>query len=153
MEPKTKLNEKEIHSIIKKCKVCYIGMVDGDTPYVLPFNYGFCNGVIYFHSGPDGKKFDVLTRNNKVCIAFSCDHELKIVNQEVACSYSMKYRSVLLHGKIEMVEDFREKEKALNIIMENYTGRNDFSYNSPAVNNVRVFRVKPSVTEARTFGY
>ncbi len=153
MEPKTRLSEREIHSIIRGSKVCYIGMVDDDKPYVLPFNYGYSNGVLYLHSGPKGKKFDILARNKNVCIAFSCDHELKIRNEEVACSYSMKYRSVLMHGKLEMVDNYRDKEAALNIIMENYTGRNDFSYNPPAVNNVRIFTLRPDKTEARSFGY
>ena len=31
----------ELESIIKKCKVCRVGMVEGDIPYVLAMNFGY----------------------------------------------------------------------------------------------------------------
>lgn len=65
----------------------------------------------------------------------------------------MKYRSVLLHGRIEMIEDYEEKVRALNIIMKKYTGRDDYKYNPPAVNNVQTFRLVVEKAEGRSFGY
>jgi nitroimidazol reductase NimA-like FMN-containing flavoprotein (pyridoxamine 5'-phosphate oxidase superfamily) len=65
----------------------------------------------------------------------------------------MKYKSVLISGKVEFVEDFDEKVRILNIIMRQYTQRDDFSYNAPAVNNVAVMIVRAVKTEAKAFGY
>lgn len=154
MQPKTNLKEKEIEEIIDQCDACYLGMADqGGTPYVLPFNFGYQDGFLYLHAGPGGKKFDVLKDNNRVCAAFSTDHEIRGRHENVACSYFMKYRSVLLHGHIEMIEEYEEKVKALNIIMKKYTGKEDFKYNSPAVNNVQTFRMVVEKAEGRSFGY
>ena len=154
MQAKTSLKQKEIDEIIDRCDCCYLGMVEeGGIPYVLPFNFGYSEGNLYLHAGPGGKKFGVLEKNNRACAAFSTDHELRVRHENVACSWFMKYRSVLLHGRIEMIEDYDEKIRALNIIMRKYSGRDDYSYNAPAVNNVQTFRLVVDRTEGRSFGY
>lgn len=144
---------EDIRSIIDKCEACYVGMTDLEgRPYVLPFNFGFEDGVIYLHSAAEGKKIDILKKNPEVCVAFSTDHKLFHRHEPVACSYGMKYRSVLAHGKVVFIEDYKEKEKVLNIIMRKYTGR-EFSYNAPAVNNVCVYKVEVSKFEGKESGY
>lgn len=154
MQPKTNLKQKEIEEILDRCDACYLGMAEENgIPYVLPFNFGYHDGFLYLHAGPGGKKFEVLKVNNQVCAAFSTDHEIRGRHENVACSYFMKYRSVLLHGRIEMIEEYEEKVRALNIIMKKYTGKDDFKYNSPAVNNVQTFRMVIEKAEGRSFGY
>ncbi len=154
MQAKTTLQQKDIEFIIDRCDACYIGMVDQENlPYVLPFNFGYHGGNLYLHAGPGGKKFEVIKNNNRACAAFSTDHELRGRHEHVACSYFMKYRSVLLYGLIEMIEDYDEKVTALNIIMEKYTGRTGYNYNAPAVNNVKVFRLVVDKAQGRSFGY
>jgi nitroimidazol reductase NimA-like FMN-containing flavoprotein (pyridoxamine 5'-phosphate oxidase superfamily) len=140
---KTNFDQPEkIKRLIDKCEVCYMGMVDGEgMPYVLPFNFGLENMEIYLHSAAVGKKIDILQQNPNVCLAFSADHELKFVNEEIACSYSMRFRSVLAFGKVVFIEDPEEKKKALNIIMRQYVKKDDFEYNMPAVLDVKVYKV------------
>ncbi len=144
---------KTIQKIIDKCEVCYVGMADQDgMPYVLPFNFGFEDGVIYLHSAITGKKIDILRSNPNVCVSFSTDHQLFHRHEPVACSYGMKYRSVLAFGKVVFVEDYEEKVRVMNVIMKKYAGR-EFEYNPPAVNNVCVYKVVPDVLEGKESGY
>ena len=143
----------EIEDIINKCDTCHVSMVDKDNmPYVLPMNFGYREEVIYLHSAPQGKKIDIIKNNPNVCIAFSADHHLRWQHEKVACSYSMKYRSVLAQGKIEFITDIDKKIEALNIIMGNYTDKK-FSYNDPAVREVSVYKVKADIMEGRAYGY
>jgi len=129
-------------------------MVDqNNLPYVLPMNFGYAGGVVYLHSAPEGKKVDILRNNSNVCLAFSTDHELRSQSEDVACSYSMKYRSVLVYGKVEFISEPSEKRRVLNIIMKQYTGRDDFKYNDPAIRNVLVYKVVAEKIEARAYGY
>lgn len=45
-------DKEQIESIIRQSDVCFVGMADTDgTPYVLPMNFGYKDGVIYLHSG------------------------------------------------------------------------------------------------------
>ena len=143
----------ELERIIEKCQVCHLSMVDLEgKPYVLPFNFGYEADTFYLHSAPVGKKIDILKKNNEVCLAMSTDYELRSQNENVACSYGWKYRSVLAYGKVEFIEDMDEKVKALNILMKNYTDI-EFSYNTPAVRDVCVYKVVVEKMEGRAYGY
>lgn len=143
-----------IEEIIKSCEVCSVGMVDQENlPYTLPFNFGFENGTVYLHSAPVGLKIDVLKANPNVCIAFSTAYELYKQSDSVACSFGMKYKSVLVRGKVEFVEDASEKIRILNVIMKQYTQRDDFEYSAPSVMHVTVMKVITSKIEAKAFGY
>ena len=54
-----------IEATIKKCDICYVGLADTDgTPYVLPMNFGYRDGVIYLHSAQEGR--------SKMCIRDRC---------------------------------------------------------------------------------
>lgn len=147
-------DRNEIDDIIRKCQVCNVAMVDDENkPYVLPFNFGFDGEYLYLHSDPKGKKVDILLQRPDVCISFSADHELYHRDDHVACSYSMKYRSVLLYGKVAFIEDEENKVRILNIIMKHYTGRDDFKYSAPAVRNVRVYKVHIDRLDGKVFGW
>ena len=78
---------------------------------------------------------------------------MRIQNEAVACSYSMRYRSVLIHGKVSPIDDLEDKKKVLNIVMMKYTGKNDFSYSLPAITKVKVFEIFIDRVEGRTYGY
>jgi hypothetical protein len=128
-------------------------MVDPEgKPYVIPMNFGYTGDHVYFHGSAKGKKVDVLKNQSDVCIVLSTDHELRYVDEEVACSWSMRYRSVLVYGKAEFVEDPDEKISCLNIIMAHYTDRK-FDYNAPSIREVAVFKVKVEKMEGRVYGY
>lgn len=143
----------KIEDIIKKCLFCNVSMVDErEMPYVIPMNFGYQSSVVFLHSSKQGKKIDILKRNNHVCISFSTDHELRWQSEQVACSYSMKYRSVLVYGRVEFVEKPDEKIEALNCIMRHYTEK-DFTYSEPAVREVAVYKVIIDKMDGREYGY
>ena len=85
-----------------------------------------------------------------VCINFSVDQQLRYQDEAVACSYSMKYRSVLCYGKVEFLEESADKVSALDIIMKQYAER-EFRYNAPSLREVKVMRVKVVRVEGRGF--
>lgn len=144
---------KEIRNIIKKCQVCTVAMVDKEgNPYLIPMNFGFEEDTIYLHSAKEGKKIEILKNNAQVCINFTTDHLLRYQNEGVACSWSMKYRSVLVYGRVEFVEDLEEKVQHLNKVMKNYTDK-EFKYNQPSLREVCCWKVKVEKFEGRTFGY
>jgi uncharacterized protein len=145
--------QKDIDEIIEKCEVCYIGMVDKQgKPYVVPFNFGYREGIIYLHSSRKGHKVDILRNCPDVCVVFSANHELKFQSEQVACSYSMHYRSVQAFGDVEFVEDREQKIEILNIIMANYTNR-EFTYNEPSLREVLTFKVNVKRFSGKIFGY
>jgi uncharacterized protein len=146
-------DQAEIDAIIQKCDVCYMSMVDeNNLPYVLPFNFGYSDGIIYLHSSGRGRKIDILKNNPEVCIVFSTDHQLRHQSEQVACSYSMKYRSVLAFGTVEFVTETEEKISHLNTVMRHYTER-EFTYNPPALREVCTYKVVVRRFSAKLYGY
>ena len=134
---------EELESIIKSCDICRVGMVDGSRPYVLAFNFGYEDQTIWLHAAKEGRKIDVLKRNNHVCVEFDTDHKLFARHEKVACSWRWAYRSVLVHGRAIFVDDYDEKIKGLNIFMKNYSDR-EFKYSKPAVDNIRIIKIPVS---------
>jgi len=146
-------DKEEIEAIIQKCRVCHIGMVDNDKPYVLPFNFVYAEDAIYLHSAPVGKKNEILKANNNICLNFDTDYEVFHRHENVACSWGMKFRSVVINGTVSFIEDYDEKIRILNIVMKKYAGRDDFKYNAPAVKNVCVMKVNIEQMTGKKYGY
>jgi len=145
-------NMEELEAIIKRCDICHVGMVDGNRPYVLAFNFGYADQTIWLHSAHEGKKMDVLRRNNYVCVEFNTDHKLFARHEKVACSWRWAYRSVQVHGRAVLVDDYDEKVKGLNIFMKNYSDR-AFKYSRPAVDNIKIIKIPISSITGRSFEY
>jgi len=154
MRNKAIINKEELLNIIKQSKTCFVAMVDANgLPYNLPFNFGFDEDYIYLHSGVEGKKMSILQSNPNVCIAFSNNEELAYQSADVACSHFMKYKSVLVWGPVEFIDDEAGKISVMNKFMKHYTGREDFTYNTPAINNVKVYRVSTKNMSGKTYGF
>ena len=134
-------NFSEIEEIINAAEVCYVGMVDVDKPYVLPYNFGYENNTFYLHGASEGKKVEVLNKNNNVCITISIDHKLSFRHETVACSYSMKYKSIVASGKAISIDDYDEKCRCLNLIMKKYV-KKEFKFNPPSINNIKIFKIE-----------
>ncbi len=130
-----------VEEVIRSCDICFVGMADTDgTPYVIPMNFGYQDGVLYLHSAQEGRSISILERNPRVCISFCTDRELLYQNEQVACSYRMRAKSVIAWGTVVYTEDFDAKVKALDIIMRQYTDR-EFKYGAPAVRNVKIWQI------------
>ena len=127
-------------------------MVDGNKPYVLGFNFGYQDRIIYLHCAKEGKKIDILKQNNQVCVEFDTDHLIFSRHEIVACSWRMRYRSVLAHGKAVFVDDYDQKVEALKIFMKHYS-ETEFKYSKPAVDNVLIIKIIVDEMTGRKFEY
>ena len=135
---------KDINEIIKvmeKCDVCRLALNDEDYPYILPLNFGMQadNGeiVLYFHGANEGKKYELIAKDNRASFEMDCSHELITDMQTGNCT--MEYESVIGCGRIEMVPD-DEKYDALCILMKHYH-KEDFPFNKAIVPRTTVFKL------------
>jgi Predicted flavin-nucleotide-binding protein len=142
----------QIEEIIRKCTFCSVGITDlQGNPYVIPMNFAYHEGTVYLHSGPEGSKIAMLERNPNVCITFCEGHELVYQSKQIACSYSMKSRSVMCRGKVRFIEDMDEKRQILDIFMRHYT-ENKCGYAEASVRNVKIWEVKVDKMSCISFG-
>jgi nitroimidazol reductase NimA-like FMN-containing flavoprotein (pyridoxamine 5'-phosphate oxidase superfamily) len=139
-----------IESIILRSSVCRLAFSEGDRPYIIPLCFGYKDNTLYFHCAREGKKLNILKKNNNVCFEFDIDHE--IVEAEDACKWGMKFRSVIGFGKASFIDDLKSRRRALDIIMQHYSGRS-FAYAEVAVRNIAVIRVRIESMTGKKSGY
>lgn len=107
-------------SIIEQAQVCRLALCDGDFPYIVPMCFGYDGQSLYLHGAAEGQKTDLMRKNPHVCVEFEVDTEF-LPGVRGACSSTMRYRSVILNGTSEVINDLPERQKALGIIMEKYS--------------------------------
>jgi hypothetical protein len=114
-------DREQIDSIIRRCRVCRLGLSDEGQPYVVPLCFGYDGAALYFHCSPKGRKLDILRRNNKVCVEF--DLVEGMVEADQGCDWGIRYQSAIGFGTAEVVEGIAEKQAALGLLMAQYSER------------------------------
>jgi len=139
-------NKQEIIQIIEKCDICRLAFLDNNIPYIVPMNFGYSYDnnklVLYFHCAREGKKLDIIKKNNIVCFEMDCSHNL--ITSNIACKYTMEFESLIGNGVIEIVDTDREKLIALNYIMKKYSNKNDFLFEEKKVKLIKILRLSVS---------
>ena len=132
----------EIDDIIKKSDVCRLAFADQNTPYIVTLNYGYEEypEALFFHCASEGRKLDMLRKNNYVCFEMDIDHELHTGDK--GCSCGTKYRSVVGYGRISEIEDHNEKIKGLNCIMKHYSEKTSFDFEPEMVRKTTVLKLE-----------
>ena len=131
----------EIINIIKKCDVCRIALNDKDFPYIVPLNFGLdIQGkevYLYFHCAMEGKKLDLIAKDNRVTFEMDCDHNFILYEERMSCT--MGYESVIGHGVIGTVPD-ENKYESLKILMRQYHAE-DFKFNTDMMRVTTVLKM------------
>lgn len=118
-------DRSEIIEIMRRCDVCRLALNDGDYPYILPLNFGMdASGggvILYFHGAAQGRKYDIISRDNRASFEMDCSH--RIVTRPERKSCTMEYESVIGRGRIELVGE-SEKLEALRRLNAHYGAEN-----------------------------
>jgi nitroimidazol reductase NimA-like FMN-containing flavoprotein (pyridoxamine 5'-phosphate oxidase superfamily) len=143
-------NKKEIERIIKKALVCRIAVSDNNYPYVFPVCFGYKDSSLYFHCALQGKKIEILKKNNNVC--FEIDIDIELVESDKGCDWGMRYLSVIGFGKARFVEQAEEKKEALSVIMKHYSDK-DYQFPENSFEKVRVVKIEVKGMTGKKSGY
>jgi len=108
----------ETDGIIRQSQVCRLGLVDGDTPYIVPLCFGYDGQALYFHCALQGRKIDALRRHPRVCFEFDTSEGL--IKGVDACNCDICYQSVMGEGTAEILEDTAAKRRGLAVLMAQY---------------------------------
>ncbi len=110
----------EAELVLKEQNIGRLGMFKEDYPYVVPINYVYEQGSIYLHSGTGGQKLDCIDKNNNVCL--QVDQVSNLLESDSACDYGYNYRSVIVLGKAEEVNDSEMKMIAVKLLAQKFAG-------------------------------
>lgn len=103
---------KECEDILRKSNIGVLGTVDKDNkPYVVPLNYFYLDGCIYFHCAYEGHKIDNIKFNPNVSFTVIGESELQLEH------FTTNYESVIAFGQASFIEELDKKIEVLNNMM------------------------------------
>jgi len=105
-----------VYSILDTAFVCHVGFSVDGQPYVIPTNYGRSGDTLYLHGSAASRMLKTLSGGVPVCVTVT--HVDGLVLARSAFHHSVNYRSVVILGKAQLVEDPAEKMEALRIFTE-----------------------------------
>lgn len=144
-------SKNEIEWVLKEAYVLRISLSEDKSPYMVPMNFAYHENCIYLHSAPEGRKIDILKKNNRVC--FEVDIYTQIVKNSKPCNWGMRYSSVIGFGRAHFVEEFKDKKDALDIIMKKYSSKSSFEYSKEALEGVAVIIIEIDEMTGKKSGY
>lgn len=109
------LSKEEIAAILHNGSSGVLALSgDNGYPYAVPISYVFDGEAIYFHCAKAGSKLDAIRRNEKA--SFCVVDQDQIVPEE----YTTYFRSVIVFGRIQIIEDDVEKRVSIEKLAIKY---------------------------------
>ena len=105
---------EELRGIVASARFTAVALCRDGEPYVVTMNHGWDadNEALYFHCAHKGLKIDFINANGRACATIVEDHGYK----HGECDHA--YRSVVMQGTIEVVEDLDEKKHAFQVLLD-----------------------------------
>jgi uncharacterized protein len=115
--PKRGAYDREtVFKILDEAFVCHVGFVVDGQPYVIPTNYGRAGETLYLHGSAASRMLRTLSEGIPVCVTATLIDGLVLARS--AFHHSVNYRSVVVLGTAQLVEDPAEKMEALRLFTE-----------------------------------
>ncbi|MDD5220219.1 MAG: pyridoxamine 5'-phosphate oxidase family protein [Candidatus Bipolaricaulis sp.] len=138
-----------IDRVLHAATVCRLALCDGERPYIIPMSYGYDGNCLYFHCASQGRKLDLIRRNPNG--GFEVDVGVEIVRGAAACSWGLRYQSVVGSGRVTVVADLEEKRRGLAALMAHYGGTDD-GVPDEAIRSLCILRLDVAEVSGKTAG-
>lgn len=99
-----------VHAILDSGYVCQISFIDAGRPQIIPMTYWRDGEFVYFHAAARGR-FSAACRESELAIAVTLMDALVLGHSPI--NHSMNFRSVVLRGRPEAIEDRAAKSAAM----------------------------------------
>ncbi|MNO46884.1 Pyridoxamine 5'-phosphate oxidase [compost metagenome] len=115
-------DQQEIEQFLNEMSFGFLGTVGEDGwSRVTPLNFVYDGKHFYFHGSLAGEKMKHLAHDSRV--SFTVAKEYAIIpsyftDPVLACPASAFFKSVMVKGRVEKVEDLDEKASVLSLFME-----------------------------------
>jgi nitroimidazol reductase NimA-like FMN-containing flavoprotein (pyridoxamine 5'-phosphate oxidase superfamily) len=108
------VDPNEMKRILKEADYVTLGMCLNDEPYLVALSHGYDEekNCIYFHCAAEGKKIDILQKNNRVWGQAIIDQGYV----QGACDHL--YATTQFRGRVTFIQDIPEKEHALKVMIK-----------------------------------
>jgi len=139
-----------ILGIMKNTKYLVVAMAGGSEPYLATLSCGYCEeeNAFYFHCARQGRKLDMIAKNPDVCATAIEDHGY------VKGDCSHKYRSLVIYGRMNRVEDLEGMKRGIRVMFRQLEGEGEEVYKSfiekdSDFNNVAILKLQVEKVDAK----
>lgn len=117
--PKRGSHEREtINSILDEAFICHVGFCIDGQPFVIPTGYARVGDRLFIHGSQASRMLRTLSAGVSVCVTVTLVDGLVLARS--AFHHSMNYRSAVIFGMADIVEDRDEKLAALLALSEHF---------------------------------
>ena len=109
-------DRETIYNILDQAFVCHVGFVVDGMPYVVPTNYVRVGDKLFLHGSTASRLMKTLGSGAPFCLSVTLLDG--IVFSPTATGHSVNYRSVVVMGKAEPIEDPAAKLAAMRDFVE-----------------------------------
>ncbi|KAB7888214.1 pyridoxamine 5'-phosphate oxidase family protein [Poseidonibacter ostreae] len=117
-------DESLIENILEDAEYGTLAICSDSKPYSLPLNFVAINKEIFFHGGKKGKKINIIKNNNSASFSVVESYSLLpsyfSTDTGNASPATHMFKSVIIDGEIEFVEDYEQKSNGLAFLMQKY---------------------------------
>lgn len=106
------MSKEEVDRLLKSCRICRMAFNDSPQPYIMPLDYVYLNGKMYFHFARYGKKIELFNKDPHVSV------EVDRYDKDIT-----EYESVTLMGTLSKVAGQEEKKKASEALLSTIKSR------------------------------
>lgn len=102
------IDKEFMYQVLRDAGELYIAMNSESAPYVLPVNFVFYDGCIYFHCATEGRKLDLIRADPRISFCSAVDIAVD--------GTTTRYRSVCGSGVADVVTDPEHKNRILKAL-------------------------------------
>ena len=107
---------KTIHSILDAAFVCHVSFIRDGQPFIIPTLHARSGERLLLHGSQGSRLMQHIQAGQPVCIAVTILDGLVLAR--AVFNHSVNYRSVVLFGSGEKIDDLQEKTEALRLFTE-----------------------------------
>ena len=96
-------------------------------PYAVPMSYVYCDGRIYFHGAKSGHRLDAVKGCDRASFCVVAQDDVEPLD------YSTRYRSVIVFGRIRIMEDEAEIRRAIEMLAIRYAPMDTVEHREKAI--------------------
>lgn len=118
MQKRACTDTDKIESFLQSAKTGFLGLSAGNQPYVVPLNYVWHRGAVYFHGAAEGRKITYMQQNAEAC--FTVCEQYGTTTSPVPALTDTAFMSVMVFGHVHPVTDLDEATEAMQAMLDKY---------------------------------
>jgi nitroimidazol reductase NimA-like FMN-containing flavoprotein (pyridoxamine 5'-phosphate oxidase superfamily) len=109
-------DRQTLYRILDEALICHVGFVENQQPYVIPINFARVDDSIVLHGAKASRLLKHVEEGHPICVEATIVDGLVLARS--IFHHSMNYRSAIVFGKGQLIQDEQEKLSALRAVTE-----------------------------------